>query len=92
MAGYNTCMDVVVAGIPALMYPFIGGENQEQTTRARKLQALGAVAVLDADDLNPARLAGKMRSGLASKSPKIGLDLDGVRRTAALLRNLAGVQ
>lgn len=92
MAGYNTCMDVVVAGVPALLYPFTGGQNEEQTTRARKLQALGAAAMLDSDDLNAERLARKILSGLASKTSKIALDIDGVRKTAALLRNLAGLQ
>jgi predicted glycosyltransferase len=92
MAGYNTCMDVVVAGVPALLYPFTGGENEEQTTRARKLQALGAATVLESEDLDAGRLAQKISSGLSHKAPKIALDVDGVRKTAALVRDLAGVQ
>ena len=35
MAGYNTCMNLVQAGIPALVYPF--NQNQEQRLRAEKL-------------------------------------------------------
>ena len=92
MAGYNTCMDVVVSGVPALLYPFTGGQNEEQATRARKLEALGVGTVLDAQDLQPARLAENIVSELARKRGQINLDLDGVRRTAALLRNLVELQ
>jgi predicted glycosyltransferase len=93
MAGYNTCMDIIVTGVPALLYPFTGGDNQEQTTRACKLEALGAATVLDSQDLDPKNLAKKILSGLTrGPSKPLNLDIDGVRRTAALLRDLVDTQ
>jgi predicted glycosyltransferase len=88
MAGYNTCMDVIVTGVPALLYPFTGGDNEEQTTRARKLQGLRAATVLDSQDLQPKKLTEKILSQLTRRAPRVTLDLDGVHKTAALLRNL----
>lgn len=94
MAGYNTCMDVIVTGVPALLYPFTGGGNQEQTTRARKLQELGAAEVLGPRDLDPKNLAQTIRTRLIQKQPKaeLRIDIDGVRKTAALLHDLMEIQ
>lgn len=49
MAGYNTCMDILSAGVPALVYPF--PQNREQMLRARKLEELGCLKVLDGLDV-----------------------------------------
>ena len=55
MAGYNTCMNLLQAGIPALVYPY--KQNREQRLRAEKLAAKAPILVLDEDDLDPVRLA-----------------------------------
>ena len=44
MAGYNTCTDILSAGVPALVYPF--PENREQGMRAVRLEKLGVLKVL----------------------------------------------
>lgn len=94
MAGYNTCMDIIVSRVPAILYPFSGGGNEEQTTRARKLEGLGAATVLDPRDLNPRTLADKILSALSRRVPQapLNIDLDGVRKTAALLRGMVEIQ
>jgi predicted glycosyltransferase len=94
MAGYNTCMDVIVTGVPALLYPFTGGGNLEQTTRAQKLQALGAATILARQDLEPRALAEVMLSQLTHQKPRraLSIDIDGVRKTSASLRNLMDIQ
>lgn len=48
MAGYNTTMDILAAGTRAIVYPF--PQNREQALRARRLEALGLVRVLDRPD------------------------------------------
>ena len=47
--GYNTALDIVRAGVPALVVPFADGGETEQTDRARRLEALGALRVLPAE-------------------------------------------
>ena len=55
MAGYNTCMNILAAGVPSLVWPF--GQNREQRLLAGKLAGLGALKLLSDADLEPSRLA-----------------------------------
>ncbi|MGH2734814.1 MAG: glycosyltransferase family protein, partial [Actinomycetota bacterium] len=55
--GYNTALDILRAGVPALVVPFAEGEEDEQEQRAHHLQKLGAVRVLDSEALDPSTLA-----------------------------------
>ncbi len=94
MAGYNTCMDILTSGVRALVWPFSEHENDEQTLRARKLEKLGYVNVLDNPRLAPDYLAAEIIRCLDSPapSPTVALDLQGAPRTAELLKSLlAGV-
>jgi predicted glycosyltransferase len=90
MAGYNTCMDILSAGVRALVWPFSEHENDEQTLRARKLEQLGYVSVLDTARLEPDYLAAKMVRYLNAPppAPAVALDLRGAPRTAELLAAL----
>jgi len=88
MAGYNTCMNLLTARISALVLPFTGGDNNEQSIRARKLEELGVVTVIHPQELQPARLAENIIRRLQSKPPQSVLDLRGVENTAAYLREL----
>jgi predicted glycosyltransferase len=90
MAGYNTCMDIVSAGVRAIVYPFTGNNNQEQMLRARKLEQLGCVTVLPPDQLNAEPLAAMMRQALQTPhtSAPLALDLHGAEKTAKVLAEL----
>ena len=90
MAGYNTCMDILSAGVRALVWPFSEHENDEQTLRARKLEQLRYVSVLDPARLEPDYLAAEIVRCLnrAAPVPAVALDLQGAPRTAELLRAL----
>ena len=48
MAGYNTCMNVLKTGTRALVLPFTGHKNDEQTIRAKKLETTWAAHRLGA--------------------------------------------
>jgi len=86
MAGYNTCMNMIATGVRSLVYPFTGGDNEEQTTRARKLEELGVVKVLRSSDLTPAGLGQSIVRSLSAPRPgAAALDTNGVSRTAELL-------
>jgi predicted glycosyltransferase len=89
MAGYNTCMNVMAAGCPALLWPF--SQNREQRLRAERLAGLGAVRVLTDGDLAPGRLAELMAACLAGKTGREAsrkrplIDLEGARASARWL-------
>jgi predicted glycosyltransferase len=90
MAGYNTCMDILSAGVRALVWPFTEHENGEQTLRARKLERLGYVSALDPARLEPDYLAAEITRCLNTppRKPSIDLDLQGAPRTAEILKTL----
>ena len=90
MAGYNTCMDIVTSGVRALVWPFSEHENDEQTMRARKLEQLGYVGVLQPSRLEPDYLAEEIvrRLNGPASAPAVALDLQGAARTAELLTAL----
>ncbi len=83
--GYNTALDVVRAGVPALVVPYSDGGENEQSERARRLSNLGAVRVLASKDLSAARLATETLALLDSTPPPQNLDLAGARTTASIV-------
>lgn len=87
-AGYNTCLDVVRAGVPALLVPFVKGNDNEQQKRALRLQKLGAAQVLDQENLNPARLAMAIRELMNRKMTKSQLDFDGAKRSTQIITSM----
>jgi predicted glycosyltransferase len=82
MAGYNTCMNILAAGVPSLVFPF--AQNREQRIRAERLAALGGLTLLEEEDLEPSRLATLMDKVLNSriKPVKVPINLNGARETA----------
>jgi predicted glycosyltransferase len=82
MAGYNTCMNILAAGVSSLVFPY--GQNREQRIRAEKLAALGVLNLLNEEDLEPSRLADLMAEKLNSgiKPLNVAINLDGARETA----------
>ena len=91
MAGYNTCLNIIVSGVPAIVYPFTGNNNREQTIRANKLKALGIVEIVEGDNLTPGHLAAMMKEALSQPNTprrELKLDLRGVEKTAQLLSDL----
>ena len=75
MAGYNTCMNILAARVPSLVWPF--GQNREQRLRVQKLAPLGGITLLNQEDLEPSRLAvliGKaLKAGRDSVAPPVNL-------------------
>lgn len=56
MAGYNTALDVLQTGTPAVFIPFDAGNEVEQTLRAKALSKLPGISVLANADLTAATL------------------------------------
>ena len=84
MAGYNTCMNILATGVPALVWPF--AQNREQRLRAERLAQLGGIRVLAEHDLRPSKLAGLIDDMLCMKRrPTDTVDLNGAEKTAKWL-------
>lgn len=85
MAGYNTCMNLLQAGIPALVYPF--GQNREQLLRAKRLGKKIPLTILQENDLTPSILAQKIISHLAIPRFSSDINLNGAQNTAKKLES-----
>ena len=85
--GYNTALDIVVAGVPALVAPYETATENEQRGRAERLAELGALQCLPAGALNPGALATAIERLLEFTPRPSALDLGGAERTAQYLAN-----
>ncbi|MFQ5783918.1 MAG: glycosyltransferase family protein [Alphaproteobacteria bacterium] len=86
--GYNTAMDILHAGISGLVVPFAEGCEDEQTNRARRLEKLGLVRVLDPERLDGKTLANEIDATENFRPHEARLDLDGAGNTARLIGRL----
>ena len=89
--GYNTLMEVLDAGLPAVVVPYAGGLETEQTLRANLLADRGLIEVVGEDALGPGSLAAAVERALERPRPvrRAELDTSGATTTAAALRELA---
>ncbi len=83
MAGYNTCMNLLQAGIPALVHPY--KQNREQRLRAERLGKKAPIAVLDELHFTPDRLADRMCRQLSCPKAKTAVNLNGALTTVRQL-------
>jgi predicted glycosyltransferase len=88
MSGYNTTMNILTTGVRAILLPFTGNDDQEQTLRSQKLAKLGVVDVISSEELQGDRFAQKVIRSLQTQPSPATLDFDGVRKTATLLKDL----
>lgn len=91
-AGYNTTMDILGCGTPAVVVPYGEGREDEQAARARRLEGLGALRVLDSDRLSAQALTDAVRDALDWTPLPVPLALDGRTSTSQLLRTLSGAR
>jgi predicted glycosyltransferase len=81
-AGYNTVLDVLAAGVSAVLVPFADLHETEQSLRAELLAARGAVEVVAAAALSPQTLADAIGRALGRPPTPLGIDLSGAAQTA----------
>lgn len=89
MAGYNTCMNLLTTNARALVYPFTGNGNEEQTVRAVKLEKLGAVSIIRDGELEAPVLVEKILQALnQAHTKRPSLDLNGAARAVDAINQL----
>lgn len=86
--GYNTAMDILNAGTPALVVPYFEGREDEQVNRAHRLQGLGVLRMLDPQTASAARLAEAMVHMRGLPMTRHALDLSGAQSTAGMVAGL----
>jgi predicted glycosyltransferase len=86
--GYNTALDIIVAQVPALVVPYATATENEQSQRATRLAALGAMQMLEAPALNPQRLAQALQALLNFVPRASALGLDGAAQSAGHMQAL----
>jgi predicted glycosyltransferase len=85
--GYNTALDIVVAGAPALVLPYATVTENEQASRAQRLAALGAMRCAPAS-IDAPTLARELDTLRAFVPRAAALDLDGAACSARCLHDL----
>ena len=88
--GYNTTMDILRAGVPAVVVPYAEGNEDEQRQRADRLAALGVLHCLPPEHLDPTTLADAVLQAAASTPAKVTLDLGGRDAAARIIAELCG--
>jgi predicted glycosyltransferase len=86
--GYNTTLDILQSGVPALVVPFSEGREDEQGRRARRLAELGALRVLDPARLEPHALAAAVHELATFRPAPLDLEMDGARRSVEAIEGL----
>ena len=87
-AGYNTTMEILNCGTRAVLVPFAGGAEIEQSLRARLLGQRGWIELLEEAQLTPLSLARAVDRAAVGPVDRVGgIDLDGAQRSAGLLRH-----
>ena len=85
LAGYNTCMNLLVTKVPALVYPY--SRQQEQPMRAEKIKKFIPMRMLGENDVHPDMLCKhieQMFQMTRGNSP-LSLNLNGAATAASIL-------
>ena len=89
--GYNTVMEVLDAGARAVVVPYAGGLETEQTLRAKLLAERGALHVVEESALSAEALGAAVNAAMsASPAVEIGLDTSGVETSLRIVGEALG--
>ncbi|KIC24693.1 MULTISPECIES: glycosyltransferase family protein [unclassified Leisingera] len=91
MCGYNTTLDLLQAGTPAVLVPFDAGNETEQGLRAASLAPLDGIKVLKTAELSPETLCTAVKAAMQAP-PRLagGFRFDGAARSVEIAAELAG--
>ncbi len=88
-AGYNTALDLLHVGTPAVLVPFVGVGETEQTLRAARIRNLGRAQVVPHELLDAANLAAAVDRAVAmALNPRAGFNCEGAARSARIVAAL----
>ncbi len=87
MCGYNTAMDLLQTGTPAVFIPFDAGGEVEQTLRANRLATSGQFDVVTAASLTPEKLLAALNT-VKRQTPPPMQNFDGARQTVRIVERM----
>ena len=91
LCGYNTALDILQAGTPAVFVPFDEGNEVEQGLRAAALAKRDGIEVLGRMDLTPPALAAALARVIAAPARTAGdIGFDGAACTVEIVHTLRG--
>ena len=93
-AGYNTVMEVLRSGRPAVVVPFAAGAEIEQGLRAALLADRNLLIVVPESELTGKRLNQGLHRAMerTNRFAPPSIDMDGARKTAAILQDMLAGQ
>jgi predicted glycosyltransferase len=83
--GYNTALELAQSRVPSLVVPFAEGGEDEQMNRARRLEHLGLLRVLDPEALGAEALAAAIEDTLSFRPRPCVLRMRGAAVTSRFL-------
>lgn len=89
--GYNTVMEILHARCRAVIVPYAGGLETEQTLRAELLAKKGVLQIADEAGLSAEILAAKVDAALSGPPSSARIDVDGGQVAADLVCRWAGL-
>lgn len=90
LLGYNTAVDLLQSGAPAVVVPMVAAGEREQALRAAAFARLPQFETLDAASLTPQALAAAIERAVArGRSAAPAVDLGGVAASVRLLLGAA---
>ncbi len=84
-AGYNTVMDVLIAGARAVLVPFAEAAESEQTLRAQLLERHGRAVVVNPAELSAESLAAAIDRAMSLICDPLDINYSGARTTAQIV-------
>lgn len=90
MCGYNTALDLLQCGTPAVLIPFDAGKEVEQGLRAQSLKPMPGFEVVTSADLTPDSLCQAIREAMTSpRRSNDRLHFNGASRTVEISVDMA---
>ena len=87
LAGYNTCMNLLAARVPAMVFPY--SKQREQPIRVEKIKNFIPMKILRDKDIEPGKLSRYIKKMLLESRPleTVPINLDGAANTARWLED-----
>ncbi|NIZ62024.1 glycosyltransferase [Sedimentitalea sp. CY04] len=90
MCGYNTALDLLQCGTPAVLIPFDAGKEVEQGLRAQSLKPMPGFEVVTSADLTPDSLCQAIQDAIsAPRRDTANLHFDGANQAVKIAIELA---
>ncbi len=90
--GYNTTLDLLASGIPALVVPVSNDKADEQVKRARLLADRGVLRMLPESEMTPESLAAEILHTITFQPAPLNIKLDGAEQTCDIVSSLTASQ